>query len=691
MVAPSPTDRAPGTARSLRRYLLGRLVLFIAAGAVGIVLSVRAGMDIARDSSREGRDAAAAAIARNIELEFGYARQLILAGAKRPGLIRFMAARDRVGVQAVVDIIHDETPYYRAVFAVDPNLSTLAGTPGLPPGQPFRDQLRSTLNDRGQHVSAPTESSDGEELVVVVSAAILDRGGQTLGVLVGEVAFPLVARDLVRARYGSQGFARLVTTDGTLLADPHQPTGSAVEPGLRDALARARAELAAGPNPAAPIHLRYEDDSSAAMVASLIPATDQGWYVALTQPEHEAVAKVARLRLLVSLLVGGAIGLTALFVLLVIKQVSRPIESVARVAARISSGELSARVERPAFRELATVSDAINDMAQALATLLADLDQRRRTLERRVAERTAALEQRTLELADSNRKLDTSLAELRDAETQLVDMSRLAGRAEIAANMAHNVGNVLNSLNVSAAMIRDHLRGAKATQLQRVADLLREHQGDLVAFLTGDERGRKLPSYLAKASEHLDHALHQAQVELDALDEYIDHLKHVVASQQDLSVPADAHQPTAPAELVDRALRLLDYSFAARGIEIVKDYQPTPELPLDQHRVLQILINLLRNACHAIDDGRPKEPRITVRVAHADGWLRITVGDNGCGIAAADISRIFDRGVTTRADGSGLGLHAGATSAADMDGTLSAHSDGPGAGAVFTLDLPTLS
>ena len=101
-----------------------------------------------------------------------------------------------------------------------------------------------------------------------------------------------------------------------------------------------------------------------------------------------------------------------------------------------------------------------------------------------------------------------------------------------------------------------------------------------------------------------------------------------------------------------------------------------------------MLVNLVRNAKHACQDSDLADRRLTVRVANGDGRIRITVIDNGIGIPPENLTRIFNHGFTTRKDGHGFGLHSGALAAKEMGGLLTAHSDGPGRGATFTLQLP---
>ena len=121
---------------------------------------------------------------------------------------------------------------------------------------------------------------------------------------------------------------------------------------------------------------------------------------------------------------------------------------------------------------------------------------------------------------------------------------------------------------------------------------------------------------------------------------------------------------------------------------VERRFSPAPLARVDKHKVLQILINLLRNAKYALDDANRPDKRITISIEPAGEQVRIAVADNGIGIAPENLARIFGHGFTTRQDGHGFGLHSGANAATEMGASLSVQSAGLGHGATFTLDLP---
>jgi PAS domain S-box-containing protein len=281
--------------------------------------------------------------------------------------------------------------------------------------------------------------------------------------------------------------------------------------------------------------------------------------------------------------------------------------------------------------------------------------------------------------------------ELAGLHKQLLDTSREAGMAEVATNVLHNVGNVLNSVNVSTGLIVESVKKSRVSSLARVVTLLQEHAHDLGAFVTNDSRGKHVPAHLAQLSEHL-RAEQGANVrELDLLRRNVDHIKEIVTMQQSYAALGGMKEMVKVVNLVEDSLRINEGAFSRHELEVIREFENVPPLNVEKHKILQILVNLLRNAKYACQDSERADKRLTVRVANDDGRVKISVEDNGVGIPPENLTRIFNHGFTTRKDGHGFGLHSGAVAAKEMGGSLTVHSDGPGRGATFTLELPSPS
>lgn len=288
-------------------------------------------------------------------------------------------------------------------------------------------------------------------------------------------------------------------------------------------------------------------------------------------------------------------------------------------------------------------------------------------LERRVKERTEQLEQ---------------------MHKQLLDVSRKAGMAEVATGVLHNVGNVLNSVNVSATVVGERIGKLKVAGLAKAVALLHEHAPDPDGYLRDDPQGKLLPDYLLQLAEHLRIEQEASVKELGFLRANIDHIKDIVAMQQSIASASGVKELLDFKELLKDSLRLHQSSFERHGVAVSPDLEEVPRVVLDRHKVLQILVNLLSNARQACDDSGRKDKCLWLRLTSDAGKIRLTVTDNGIGIPAENLTRIFNHGFTTRKDGHGFGLHSSALAAKELGGALLVQSDGPGLGATFILELP---
>jgi signal transduction histidine kinase len=254
----------------------------------------------------------------------------------------------------------------------------------------------------------------------------------------------------------------------------------------------------------------------------------------------------------------------------------------------------------------------------------------------------------------------------------------------------HNVGNVLNSVSVSATVVCDRLRQSEVDDVHSAAMMLDGKNGEIGTFLTEDPKGKLLPEYLVKASALLACERDELVSEMAGVVKHIEHIKEIVAMQQTYAKVFGVLEPVAPAALVEDALRINAAAFDRHHVHVIQQIdREIPPALVDRHKVLQILVNLLRNAKYAMDEQAPPEKRLEIRVTRAlDGNIAITVQDNGIGISPENLTRIFAHGFTTKKDGHGFGLHSGALAAKQMNGSLTVHSEGSGQGAAFTLELP---
>jgi signal transduction histidine kinase len=277
-------------------------------------------------------------------------------------------------------------------------------------------------------------------------------------------------------------------------------------------------------------------------------------------------------------------------------------------------------------------------------------------------------------------------AELEMVHKKLLVASRQAGMAEVATGVLHNVGNVLNSVNVSSGLVIDKLKKSRLSHLQKVVDLFRGHEPDLGQFLTADPAGKQVPGFLAQLAGFLGAERSACLEEMSELQKNVDHIKEIVSMQQAYALTAGFVEDINVRELIEDAMRISRGALVRHDINIVSELSSSAVVRADKHKVLQILVNLISNAKHAMKDSPAKT--LTLKIESSGERVLVSVGDTGYGIAPENMTRIFAHGFTTKKDGHGFGLHSGALAATELGGSLRAHSDGPGRGAIFTLELP---
>ena len=284
------------------------------------------------------------------------------------------------------------------------------------------------------------------------------------------------------------------------------------------------------------------------------------------------------------------------------------------------------------------------------------------------------------------RRAEEDLARL---NKQLVEASRSAGMAEVANSVLHNVGNVLNSVNVSATLVADRLRGSALKDFPAATELMSAHSADLGNFLTSHPQGKQLPGFLSLLSRHWSEEQAALLKETETLNGHVHHIKEVVKRQQALSGLSGLVEAASVADIVEDALAINESSLARDGVLVERYLAEIPMLLLDKVKIEQILVNLVRNAQEALAETGVKDRRIRLRTeGKAGGQLRIGVEDNGPGIPPEVLARLFTHGFTTKKTGHGFGLHASFIAAREMGGSLNVHSEGRGRGASFTLVLP---
>jgi signal transduction histidine kinase len=207
--------------------------------------------------------------------------------------------------------------------------------------------------------------------------------------------------------------------------------------------------------------------------------------------------------------------------------------------------------------------------------------------------------------------------------------------------------------------------------------------------MTNEERGKKIPAFLANLSKELVDEQQRCLEALEALTKHVQHVADIIQLQQSHSKAKGLIEPASIAELVEDTIQIYADGLTRNKVQVKRELADLPILLLDRHKVLQILTNLISNAIHALSKSGRDDKILKICVKEPrSGFLRIDICDNGIGIPKENLTRIFEHGFTTKKTGHGFGLHSTALSVNELNGSIKVHSDGPGKGAVFTVELP---
>ena len=349
----------------------------------------------------------------------------------------------------------------------------------------------------------------------------------------------------------------------------------------------------------------------------------------------------------------------------------KPIHTLANIMREIQiTGNFKQRLAIKGANEISELTYTFNEMSAKISDQIHSQVETNRQLKDEMQQRKNAEEKRT------------------HLQQQLIDQSREAGKAEVANNILHNVGNVLNSVNVSAEQISGKLSSLQTANVNQIAILMKENEDNLNELFDRDGMHQQLAQFLIQLATHLTEEKENITHEIDLLKNNIDHIKHIITMQQDHSKNTHTNEPVSPHDLFETALQLSGDDSERSDITIIRKYDTTSEIELDKHKILQILVNFIRNAIYAARKNEHHQSTITLNTCINNGSLCLNVTDNGIGMTQETIGKLFKAGFTTKKTGHGYGLHASANSAHELQGSLTASSDGLGKGSTFTLKLP---
>ncbi len=306
-------------------------------------------------------------------------------------------------------------------------------------------------------------------------------------------------------------------------------------------------------------------------------------------------------------------------------------------------------------------------------------------LELRVKERTNALTNEIVE-----RKL--AQQELLRINSNIALISHRAGKLEVVNSMLHNVGNVLNSLNISVGLLKERLANTPIKNLPKLNELLIQNKGNLLDFLTNDEKGKQVPEFIHQMTQQWQKNHIIISKETHNVIESIQHINEIISRYKlkdiDEGEELGIQEPYLLSEVIDSTLLIASPGLIKTSIQLIIEYAPNITWVGDRVKLSQIILNLVLNAKDALLFCNQDDKKITIRSELQENNISIKVLDNGSGIDQEFLNKIFTYGFTTKPSGHGYGLHSSALAAEEMGGKLEVTSLGINQGAEFTLTLP---
>jgi PAS domain S-box-containing protein len=282
-----------------------------------------------------------------------------------------------------------------------------------------------------------------------------------------------------------------------------------------------------------------------------------------------------------------------------------------------------------------------------------------------------------------------NITERKRLNAALNTASRLGGMAEVAIGVLHNVGNAINSVNVSTLLVGEKLQSKSLKLATRGMELLLAHKDDLARFLTEDPAGKALVQALPHLSPAVTREQQEIIVEMDSVRHHLGQIMQTIQVQEEYARVTSVIEKCSLDQVIDEALAFVLARCKELGIQVKTEVDEMLDITQDRNQIVQILANLMRNAVDALSEAdRPEKAIGVVAKKHGDERFRIEVTDNGTGISEEDQSAIFRYGFSTKRDGHGFSLHNSSAVAQALGGAITFSSDGKGRGSVFRLELP---
>jgi PAS domain S-box-containing protein len=280
-------------------------------------------------------------------------------------------------------------------------------------------------------------------------------------------------------------------------------------------------------------------------------------------------------------------------------------------------------------------------------------------------------------------------AELKKTQKQLISKAMEAGRAQISAMILHNIGNAVTPV----IAYLDGLKNEEVKQMDRYMkkcyDKLSEKGSEFNRHMIKDDRGKEVFDYMGELIRSLETSHKNQSGYIDKIDAAISYISEILSLQQSYATAEHEMRENHDLNsLIEDAIRMQTGQFEKRNISVRRELDPKlSNLLIDKNRLMQVLVNLIKNSYEAIDELNGNNDRtITFRTSSDNGKTRLEIADSGIGIDPALIPRIYDFGKSSKGS-TGFGLHYCKIFVEANNGSVSISSPGKGKGTTVKVEF----
>lgn len=277
------------------------------------------------------------------------------------------------------------------------------------------------------------------------------------------------------------------------------------------------------------------------------------------------------------------------------------------------------------------------------------------------------------------------LNKLDNSYKKLVEHAQREGMADIAADILHNIGNILNSISVSAHMMDNAVKNAPFEDILKANELLELNIEKLGNFIQNDKKGKMLMQYYLKLGESMKELQGQLLNNVNRLNLKLGSVNEIISAQQNYAGVASQPEEISIVAILEDALKVHAVSLDKYRITIERDYSAHPRLVAQRAKLFYIFVNLINNARDSMTDTPFNERKLSISVYEGSNESCVKISDTGRGLSEGTIDKVFEFGYTARNEGRGFGLHISSSYMTEMGGAIMAESDGAGMGETFTV------